>query len=146
VGARRLGFSSIFAAATAAILLLGLSLSPASKANAAQISVQIGPAPICPYGYFAYAPYNCAPYGYYGPEWFNGGIFIGAGPWFHGPDHFYGHVDRHFDPHYGYHGSFPHRGEQDHWNNGHWANHPHGEFHGRDTHDGHAYVHGDHPR
>ena len=30
-------------------------------------------------------------------EWFNGGVFIGAGPWFHGPEHFYGHVDHHFD-------------------------------------------------
>jgi len=31
-------------------------------------------------------PYACAPYGYYGPEWFSGGIFIGAGPWYHGWD------------------------------------------------------------
>src|SRR5580658_7657608 len=32
------------------------------------------------YGYFSYAPYTCAPYGYYGPDWFVGGVFIGAGP------------------------------------------------------------------
>src|ERR1019366_5087852 len=32
---------------------------------------------------------------WFGPEWFSGGVFIGAGPWFHGPDHFYGHVDHH---------------------------------------------------
>jgi hypothetical protein len=41
-------------------------------------------APACTYGYYDYAPYACAPYGYYGPEWFSGGIFIGAGPWFRG--------------------------------------------------------------
>jgi len=43
----------------------------------------VGP-PVCPYGYFDYAPYACAPYGYYGPSWFSGGVFIGAGPWYHG--------------------------------------------------------------
>jgi len=34
----------------------------------AQISINIGAAPACPYGYYDYTPYNCAPYGYYGPE------------------------------------------------------------------------------
>lgn len=58
----------------------------------AQISfgIQIGggypeappPPPACAYGYYAYPPYTCAPYGYYGPQWFNNGIFIGAGPWY----------------------------------------------------------------
>ncbi len=61
------------------------------RTTPAQISVQIGPEPICPYGYFDYPPYNCAPYGYYGPDWFTGGIFIGTGPWFHGPRRFWGH-------------------------------------------------------
>ena len=51
----------------------------------AQIAVEIGVAPECPYGYYDAAPYECAPYGYYGPEWFTGGVFVGAGPWFHGP-------------------------------------------------------------
>jgi len=45
--------------------------------------VYVGPPPVCPYGYYSYYPYACAPYGYYGPEWFSGGVFIGAGPWFH---------------------------------------------------------------
>ena len=40
--------------------------------------------PACAYGYYGYAPYACAPYGYYGPSWFSGGIFIGAGPWLRG--------------------------------------------------------------
>ena len=52
--------------------------------------MNVGPEPVCPYGYFDYAPYNCAPYGYYGPTWFANGIFIGAGPWFHGPHGFHG--------------------------------------------------------
>jgi hypothetical protein len=78
----------------------------------AQIVVGIGVAPECPYGYFDYAPYDCAPYGYYGPDWFNGGLFIGAGPWFHGPRGFYGHVDNRYDPRNGYHGPLPGRGAQ----------------------------------
>jgi hypothetical protein len=62
----------------------------------------IGPEPACPYGYYEYAPYPCAPYGYYGAEWFTGGLFIGAGPWFRGPRGFRGHVDPRFDPRRGY--------------------------------------------
>jgi uncharacterized membrane protein YgcG len=78
----------------------------------AQVSVQIGVEPGCPYGYFDYAPYDCAPYGYYGPDWFTGGVFIGAGPWFHGGHGFYGHVDNRYDPHHGYAGPMPNRGDQ----------------------------------
>lgn len=78
----------------------------------AQINIQIGAPPVCPYGYFSAPPYDCAPYGYYGPEWFAGGVFIGAGPWFHGPEHFHGRVNYHFHPEHGYRGSLPHRGER----------------------------------
>src|SRR3989449_8028774 len=46
-----------------------------------------GPAPVCAYSYYGYYPYACAPDGYYGPDYFMSGVFIGAGPWFHG---FYG--------------------------------------------------------
>jgi len=46
------------------------------------VGVDIGGAPICPCGYYDYAPYACAPYGYYGPEWFTGGVFIGNCPGF----------------------------------------------------------------
>jgi hypothetical protein len=74
------------------------------------VGVNIGAPPICPYGYFDYAPYDCAPYGYYGPDWFINGVFVGAGPWFHGPRGFWGHVDNRWDPHYGYHGPLPQRG------------------------------------
>ncbi len=129
------GYSWLLMAAVAAAFLLG----PSTKAHA-QISVQIGPAPVCPYGYFDYPPYQCAPYGYYGPEWFRGGFFIGAGPWFHGPERFHGYVDRHYDPHYGYRGAFPRRGERDNWNHGHWEHHPHGGFHGNEMRDGRGHA------
>jgi hypothetical protein len=97
----------------------------------AQVSINIGPEPACPYGYYDFAPYNCAPYGYYGPEWFSGGVFIGAGPWFHGPHGFYGHVDNRFDPHHGYVGPHPERGERA-------FNH----FHGNEMRDGRGHVGG----
>jgi hypothetical protein len=114
--------SLVFSALTAALL------STASVAPA-QIGVSIGASPICPYGYFDYAPYDCAPYGYYGPDWFNGGIFIGAGPWFHGPRGFYGHVDNRYDPHNGYHGPLPGRGSQ-----------PFQHFQGNEARDGQGHT------
>src|SRR5579859_5270755 len=91
-------------------LLAGLFLLPGSAP--AKVSINIGAEPACPYGYYDFSPYNCAPYGYYGPEWFNGGVFLGAGPWFHGSHGFFGHVDNRFDPHHGYHGPFPERGDR----------------------------------
>jgi hypothetical protein len=94
---------------TIALAALGL-MRPAPSQVA--VGVNIGPAPICPYGYFDYAPYDCAPYGYYGPDWFAGGVFIGVGPWFHGREGFHGHVDNRFDPHHGYNGPLPPRGAQ----------------------------------
>jgi hypothetical protein len=78
----------------------------------AQISVDIGVAPSCPYGYYDVAPYACAPPGYYGPEWFTGGVFIGSGPWFHGPANFHGGVNNRFHPDHGYAGPMPNRGDR----------------------------------
>ena len=75
------------------IAVAALCFAASAQKAQAQVAVQIGPAPECPYGYFDYPPYDCAPYGYYGPEWFNGGVFIGAGPWYHGRERFWGHVD-----------------------------------------------------
>jgi hypothetical protein len=95
-----------------AVLAAGLLCSiPAAPAQVS-VGVDVGVAPVCPYGYFDYAPYDCAPYGYYGPDWFVGGVFLGAGPWFHGPRGFFGHVDNRFDPHHGYVGPLPERGAQ----------------------------------
>lgn len=73
------------------VALIGLFMVVAGSAHA-QVAAQVGPvfagpAPICTYGYYGFAPYDCAPYGYYSPDYFSGGVFIGAGPWFHG---FYG--------------------------------------------------------
>lgn len=122
-----------FALAAVAVLCLAAG---ASK-SAAQVSVDIGVAPDCPYGYYDYAPYACAPYGYYGPEWFTGGIFIGAGPWFHGPKGFHGHVNNHFDVAHGYKGPAPARGEKaDPHNNVAHVSH----FKGNEVHDGQGHV------
>ena len=90
---------------------LAVAMLGGSSGAPAQVAISIGAPPVCPYGYFDYAPYDCAPYGYYGPDWFAGGLFIGAGPWFHGPHGFYGHVDNRYDPRHGYHGPLPGRGE-----------------------------------
>ena len=109
--------------AMAAVLFSATLVAPA------QISVGIGVAPICPYGYFDYGSYDCAPYGYYGPDWFVGGLFIGAGPWFHGPRGFYGHVDNRYDPHHGYAGPMPNHGEQ-----------PFNHFHGNEARDGQGHT------
>ena len=74
-------------------------LMPAPAAHA-QISfgIQFGggypdappPPPVCPYGYYSYPPYACAPVGFYGPQWFDNGVFVGAGPWF---NHGWGYRD-----------------------------------------------------
>ena len=109
--------------AIAAATLMPSTIAPS------QIAVGIGVAPECPYGYFDYAPYDCAPYGYYGPDWFTGGVFLGAGPWFHGPHGFYGHVDNRYDPRHGYHGPMPERGAQ-----------PFQHFQGNEARDGQGHV------
>ncbi len=94
----------------AAVALVGLTAG-APRANA-QVAVEVGAPPDCPYGYYDVAPYACAPAGYYGPEWFVGGVFIGAGPWFHGSADFRGHVNNHYHPAHGYKGPMPHVGEK----------------------------------
>jgi len=109
-------------------LLSGVTLSLAAPAQVS-VGVNIGAAPVCPYGYFDYAPYDCAPYGYYGPDWFVGGVFIGAGPWFHGHSGFYGHVDNRWDPHHGYAGPVPGRGER-----------PFTNFHANEARDGRGHT------
>jgi hypothetical protein len=61
------------------VLLASLALAPNADA---QISVTIGgPPPVCSYGYYGYAPYSCAPVGYYGSGYFYNGVFLGMGPW-----------------------------------------------------------------
>src|ERR1035438_10250214 len=94
------GFKFLALAAVA-----GIFLAAAAPKAQAQVAVEVGVAPDCPYGYYDYAPYNCVPDGYYGSEWFNGGVFVGVGPWFHGSNDFQGKVDNSFDPQHGYNGS-----------------------------------------
>ena len=112
-----------------AFVALTIGLLCCAPAAPAQISINIGVAPVCPYGYFDYSPYNCAPYGYYGPDWFVDGVFIGAGPWFHGPAHFSGHVDSRFDPRHGYKGPVPVRGAE-----------PFNHFQGNEARDGKGHA------
>lgn len=99
----------------------------------AQATGQIGPAPVCPYGYYDYAPYSCAPYGYFGPQWFPHGVFRGAGPWFHGPKDFRGQVDDRFDVRHGYHGKMPRPRER-------VKRHEVYDFHASGTTDGHGHY------
>ena len=78
------------------------------------------------------------------PEWFNGGRFYGAGPWFHGPNGFYGHVNHGYDPRYGYRGGFPGYGDyrepEDHFRNFHGTHEGDGRGHER----GFGYGNGKH--
>jgi len=101
------GFKFFALAAVAAICFI--ATTPKTEA---QVAVNIGVAPECPYGYYDVAPYECAPYGYYGSEWFTGGVFIGAGPWFHGSNDFRGNVNNRLHPEHGYNGPTPKRGEK----------------------------------
>jgi len=120
--------SRVTAFVFAVIALAFFCAAPVAHAQVS-VGVNIGPSPVCPYGYFDYEPYDCAPYGYYGPDWFVGGVFLGAGPWFHGPHGFFGHVDNRFDPHHGYAGPLPERGAER-------FNH----FQGNEARDGQGHV------
>jgi hypothetical protein len=91
---------------------VGMFFAATAPKSEAQVTVNIGVAPDCPYGYYDYAPYNCVPDGYYGAEWFNGGAFIGVGPWFHASNDFHGKVDNTLDPQHGYNGATPRAGDK----------------------------------
>lgn len=70
---------------TASVVAIGLLFAPIKAQSQVSIGVGVGPVieePYCPYGYYDYAPYYCAPYGYYGPDYFADGLFIGVGPWY----------------------------------------------------------------
>src|SRR5258706_2211892 len=96
----------------AAVAVIGLTAGAPRAQAQVDVDIDLGVAPECPYGYYDYEPYDCAPYGYYGPEWFTGDIFIGAGPWFHGRDGFRGGGDHRFDRRHGYRGPMPHHGDR----------------------------------
>ena len=69
-----------------ALLALPLAYSQAQVRVGVGIGVggYVAGPPACSYGYYPDYPYACAPYGYWGPSYFANGVFIGAGPWFHG--------------------------------------------------------------
>src|SRR5580700_2238812 len=101
-----------FTCALAAVAAAVVGFPATTPKAEAQVNIDIGAEPGCPYGYYDFAPSPCAPYGYYGPEWFVGGVFVGAGPWFHGPAEFHGHVNNRFHPEHGYNGPRPNRGDK----------------------------------
>jgi hypothetical protein len=94
------------------LIAMAVGFTASTPRAAAQVGVEVGVAPECPYGYYDVPPYTCAPAGYYGPEWFTGGVFIGAGPWFKGDHDFHGSVNNRFHPDHGYKGKMPERGEK----------------------------------
>jgi hypothetical protein len=104
------GFTLLVVAAVA-----GLAVVATAPKAEAQVSVNIG---------------------YYGPEWFSDGVFIGVGPWFHGPANFHGYVDNHFHPDHGYKGPTPARGEKAEPARRVDAAH----FHGNEMRDGRGHV------
>ena len=94
------------------LAILSILLVPAAAYSHAQVSIGVGiggpvyggygyAPPVCAYGYYGYYPYACAPYGYYGPSYFVGGLFIGAGPWYH-----YGYPGYRYGGYYGYRGGY----------------------------------------
>jgi hypothetical protein len=130
------------------VALSVLCIATGARRAVAQVNISIGVgapvapapvvvAPVCPYGYFNYAPYSCSPFGYYGPQWFVGGVFLGAGPWFHGPVGFIGYVNRAYDPRFGYRGPYPHRGERADWGrHAGWER----QFHGNEMREEHVHA------
>ena len=74
-----LGLKSLFATTA---LFISLAFLPVKQADAQiGIGIHIGAPPVCAWGYYDYAPYACAPRGFYGPGYFYSGIFLGVGPW-----------------------------------------------------------------
>src|SRR5882757_124361 len=62
---------------TAAFLSFAALVGTSVPKADAQVSINIGgPPPVCSYGYYDYAPYSCAPVGFYGPGYFYNGIFL----------------------------------------------------------------------
>ena len=124
------------------LALLGIFLFAATYAQAqVSVGISVGPVyservyvapPACPYGYYDYYPYACAPYGYYGANYFVRGVFIGVGPWYRGHfdrDRYWGDRDR-FERAHGWGDRDRHRFERD---RGYFSrqDRERGSFHGR---------------
>jgi hypothetical protein len=119
---------ALLLAAAATVSLAGI----APGRSQAQVAVSVGAAPQCQYGYFDYAPYSCSPDGYYGPQFFERGVFVGVGPWFHGTGDFHGTVNNRYDPQHGYKEPAPTLDPP--------ANHVTPSFQGNEERDGRGHV------
>jgi hypothetical protein len=123
-------------------IALAIGLFSASNANAQRVTfgvgigapVYYGEAPVCTYGYYDYYPYACAPYGYYGPDWFVGGVFIGAGPWYHS---YYGRG--YYGRGYGYRGGHYGRGGYRYYGRGGYGRSFDRGYRGGNFHGGNGY-------
>lgn len=136
----------------AAAVVVSLALVPTPPASAQiSIGINIGAPPTCPYGYYDYPPYACAPAGYYGPGYFYNGVFLGVGPWTNwGYNHGWGHHrfggarGGHYVPYS--HGNFTHARPDFHGNpgpqHGNMGGHP-GPDHHDAPHNNPGPPHGD---
>jgi hypothetical protein len=127
-----------------AVLGICLIAVPVAHAQRVVVGVGVGPVvvagpPVCAYGYYSYYPYACAPYGYYGPDWFVSGVFIGAGPWYHGYYGRPGWYGRDWDRR-GWHGRDGYYGRHDF--DGRRGFEGRGDFHGRSEFRGGSNFHG----
>ena len=77
LGSKGLGSKGLLCA----VVWLGTLALAAAQTAGAPADSGAGAQPICKYGYYGYAPYACAPHGFYGPDYFYNGIFVGVGPW-----------------------------------------------------------------
>lgn len=80
-----------FRSVLAGMVVLGTALAVTPATSKADVDIYLSVPPACPWGYYDSPPYHCAPYGYWGAEFFYNGIFIGVGPWWGwGYDHGWG--------------------------------------------------------
>jgi hypothetical protein len=104
------------------VLLAAILALPTLHSQAqVSIGVQIGPTygiynapPVCEYGFYPDYPFACAPYGYWGPNYFVNGVFIGVGPW----NNFYFTHPTYYRPFYfnrGFRGGYERFGRVEHF-------------------------------
>ena len=73
--------------------VVGIAFYATAPTTVAQVSVDIGVAPDCPYGYYDVRSLRLRSLRLLRFGAVPGGVFIGAGPWFHGSENFQGHVN-----------------------------------------------------
>jgi hypothetical protein len=150
----------VLAASTA--FFASLLFAPTKQADAQiGIGINIGAPPPCAWGYYDFAPYACAPRGFYGPGYFYNGIFLGVGPWenwgyahgwddhrFRGPGGGRYHYGRGWqeDPHRGGYGrdrnyGHDHGDRRDGGGYGDRGDHGHGGYGDHENHGGHGGPH-----